>query len=305
MDGKKQVFTWILWSTWMLMLGMTTEAFSQGYGSFVDAPRNSTAVSAFSPSAQRLRLLPDNTPAAVQTTLRKLDSLRSNVIASKLTLNELHTKLNRLQIPTILDFSSLEDEAVSPEDDIVDVPAANLTLGQALKYALEHSGCTWTLDTSGNLLILSNVAAEELLMTVSYDVTELVTYGDNDALINLITATVQPDSWDEVGGPGTVLPAPPGRRDLLVVSNSFHVQRETQQLLNSLARMSTSSSVSLPGALPRGPRIRSRTSVVPRPLGSSVISMPHQSKKRGIGLPNHTGDGTTGGFVGGMAGGMF
>ena len=36
------------------------------------------------------------------------------------------------------------------------------------------------------------------------------TGADFDSLINLITSTVEPDSWDEVGGPGTVLSFPGG-----------------------------------------------------------------------------------------------
>ena len=193
----------------------------------------------------------------------------------------------------------------SIQSDVIQMPAAALSLGRGLTYGLGEFNCRWTLDARGSLLILTATGEEETSLTVSYDVTGLLATSDFDTLINLISSTVEPDSWDDVGGPGTMQPAPVGHRDLLVVSNTLHVQLETRRLLNSLARMSGASTTSLPGALRRRSRTAERLGMAP--LGSSVIAMPHQSKKRGIGLPNHTGDNTTsshGGFGGGMMGGM-
>ena len=58
---------------------------------------------------------------------------------------------------------------------------------------------------------------------------------DFDSLINLITSTVEPDSWDDVGGPGTVQPFDGNLS--LVVSNTQEVHEAIVNLLEQLRRL--------------------------------------------------------------------
>lgn len=58
---------------------------------------------------------------------------------------------------------------------------------------------------------------------------------DFDSLINLITSTVEPDSWDDVGGPGTVQPFDGNLS--LVVSNTQEVHEAVVSLLEQLRRL--------------------------------------------------------------------
>jgi general secretion pathway protein D len=58
---------------------------------------------------------------------------------------------------------------------------------------------------------------------------------DFDSLIELITTTVQPDTWDDVGGPGSVAPFPTNLS--IVVSQTQEVHEELVDLLHQLRRM--------------------------------------------------------------------
>ena len=58
---------------------------------------------------------------------------------------------------------------------------------------------------------------------------------DFDSLIDLITSTVKPTSWDEVGGPGSIRPFPTNLS--LVVSQTQEVHEEIVDLLEQLRRL--------------------------------------------------------------------
>ena len=58
---------------------------------------------------------------------------------------------------------------------------------------------------------------------------------DFDSLIDLITSTVKPTSWDEVGGPGSIEPFPTNLS--LVVSQTQEVHDEIVDLLEQLRRL--------------------------------------------------------------------
>ncbi len=55
---------------------------------------------------------------------------------------------------------------------------------------------------------------------------------DAEILIRLITITVRPDSWDEVGGPGTVAEY----KGLVTISQTREVHEQVERLLNMLHR---------------------------------------------------------------------
>lgn len=53
---------------------------------------------------------------------------------------------------------------------------------------------------------------------------------DYDSLIELLTTTIKPQSWDSVGGPGSIAPY----RGTLVISQTAEVHRDLQKFLNEL-----------------------------------------------------------------------
>ncbi len=111
----------------------------------------------------------------------------------------------------------------------------------ALKLMLRELELT-TVIQDGVLLITTPQEAETRLMTVIYPVSDLVYArdpttgeiwgGDYDALMELITSTTQPTTWDEVGGPGSVAPFP--ANSCIVVSQTQDVHEQIDDLLATL-----------------------------------------------------------------------
>jgi hypothetical protein len=57
---------------------------------------------------------------------------------------------------------------------------------------------------------------------------------DYDSLIELITSTVQPQTWDVVGGPGSIAPMAVRGEDVIVLSQTQDVHDEIEALLGRL-----------------------------------------------------------------------
>jgi general secretion pathway protein D len=55
---------------------------------------------------------------------------------------------------------------------------------------------------------------------------------DAEILIRLVTSTVRPDTWDEVGGPGTIAEY----KGLVAISQTREIHEEVERLLNMLHR---------------------------------------------------------------------
>ena len=56
-------------------------------------------------------------------------------------------------------------------------------------------------------------------------------WDDYDTLIDVITETVKPTTWDQVGGPGSITGASIGTAKVLIVSQTYEVQGEIARLL--------------------------------------------------------------------------
>jgi hypothetical protein len=115
---------------------------------------------------------------------------------------------------------------------------AEVPLGVALKRLLDPQELTYTLRDEV-ILITTPDESETMLQLGLYPVGTLVRDGsgdpanyDFDSLMHLITSTVAPDMWDEVGGPGSInvlLPTP-----VLVMSQTLEVHEKTGKLLVTL-----------------------------------------------------------------------
>ena len=240
----------------------------------------------------------DDMPASVNSLVERLRRMPGTALEGKLTLRELVVTLNQSGVPTLLDLRRLEEENLSPNKSI-EFPRASVSIDDRLSLALDPIDCGWTVTAKGNaILITSRNAIEESLMVVTYDLNQLAHSSDLHSIINAITSTVDPESWEDVGGNGTIEVVNIRGRDLLVVASNYHIHREVSRLLNSLHRMGGS-------ALPRGGR-RTRSSSLSMRV-SQPIALPERSTKRGINLPGSNSRGNMGGFGGGMMGmgGMF
>jgi hypothetical protein len=119
------------------------------------------------------------------------------------------------QIEIQLDNKALTDAGVGSDTPITR-RFEKLALRSALRLILSELDLTYLVG-DGYLMITSKTEAENLLSTKVYPVRDIVTRdsafrpplapgekagGDFRSLIELITSTVAPTTWDEVGGPG-------------------------------------------------------------------------------------------------------
>ena len=145
-------------------------------------------------------------------------------------------------IPIQLDTRSLTDAGVT-ENTPVTKSVKGVNLRSALRLLLRDLSLTYLIKDDV-LMITTPEKADEELITRVYPVIDLVlplgvTDGvepDFDSLIDLITSTVRPTSWEEVGGPGSIRPLE--TKMSIVVSQTQEVHEEINDLLRQLRSVS-------------------------------------------------------------------
>jgi type II secretory pathway component GspD/PulD (secretin) len=138
-----------------------------------------------------------------------------------------------------IDKPALEEEGVCL-DSPVTVDVSDVSLQTALNLILHdvHLTCAVKDDV---LYVTTSKHARGKLTTVTYQVADLVIpiqgskATEQDKLIALIQATINPNSWAPVGGAGTVDYFPLGMA--LVVNQTPDVQEQVAELLAALRRL--------------------------------------------------------------------
>lgn len=116
------------------------------------------------------------------------------------------------------------------------------TLGQAFEVILEELDLT--LSLRGNVLWITTVETAEVKLTTRiYDVTALIANEKSwRQLMRTIESTIEPDTWEALGGPSTFSPQQAGNRGLLVVAAPTIVQMQIQRLLDQLTSLARGTS---------------------------------------------------------------
>ncbi|HRX77421.1 MAG TPA: hypothetical protein P5307_00080 [Pirellulaceae bacterium] len=135
----------------------------------------------------------------------------------------------QLSIDIRLDLPALRDIRVR-ERQPVTLKLTDRALKTVLQAMVIDFDLTWILR-DGVLWITSAEVAEEFLKTAVYDVRDLCRDdSEAQALREAIVSQTSTDTWDEVGGPGSIESAQPG---VLVISNTETVQNEVLTLLET------------------------------------------------------------------------
>jgi outer membrane protein assembly factor BamD (BamD/ComL family) len=137
-----------------------------------------------------------------------------------------------------IDTRALEDVGIGT-DTPVTKNLKNISLRSALRLMLRELDLTGVAQDEVLLITTSEEAANRLDTKV-YPVADLVQavdengnrVADFDSLIEIISSTVEPTTWDEVGGPGSIAPFPTNLS--ITVSQTQEVHREIEQLLGRL-----------------------------------------------------------------------
>ena len=138
----------------------------------------------------------------------------------------------RHHVPMRLDNKGLTDAAVDPSAG--DMLHARVIAGAALNLMLDEFDLTWTIQDEV-LKVTSKERADEILTTKIYPVSDLIgTARIWGPAMMIVTNTIQPDSWDDNGGPGSIQVLPQG--DLLIICQKRDVHEEIEELLVKIRR---------------------------------------------------------------------
>lgn len=142
--------------------------------------------------------------------------------------------------PIVLDRPALDELGV-PVDSSVTFELSAVSLRATLERLLREIELDAVI-TDDVLLITTPEQAQAELSWVVYPVNDFVYRGqsadntarplDYSAILETVTTTVAPESWDEVGGAGAIRPFP--QRAALVVHQTPPIHREIERLLHSI-----------------------------------------------------------------------
>ena len=179
-------------------------------------------------------------------------------------------------VPIVLEKRTLEEAAISL-DTPVTARISEVSYRSLLRRVLKEYKLTWTFRDEV-ILITTPEDAESMLETRLYPVLDLVAIAgstpenamreihDYDTLIETITTTVEVDSWDEVGGPGTIAEYP--QAGALVISQTAEIHEQVEKVLAAIRQVKQVQGIpSL--ALPSGPS--RRVVAVARPVSDRRI----------------------------------
>ncbi|HUT94053.1 MAG TPA: sigma-70 family RNA polymerase sigma factor [Thermoguttaceae bacterium] len=139
----------------------------------------------------------------------------------------------QLGVPVVVDRRALADVGIAIDTEIeVDLPEKGLAARSVLRLVFDQYDLEYVI-TDEVLLITTPEEAENRLETLVYSTRELRIPAEE--LSQIITQTVAPESWDGVGGPGTVRVLPEESSGL-VVSQTQRVHERIADLLEQLRR---------------------------------------------------------------------
>lgn len=140
-----------------------------------------------------------------------------------------------------MDQKALEEQAIGPDLPITG-SAKGVTLRTALRHLLGPHRLAFLVQDHV-LLITSQERENERLLTCIYPVEDLVQVqeptgelrADFGTLVDLITSTVEPPSWQDAGGPGTLTAFE--NRMCLVIRQTDHAHEQIERLLQGLRQI--------------------------------------------------------------------
>lgn len=137
-------------------------------------------------------------------------------------------------IPIIIDYKSLEGQGFEDDHLKFGLVLKSTTLQNGLDLILPDHDLDYIIKNDV-LMIVSQEDAESFHETRIYDVSKFIPESSN--LPDLITETVKPDSWNGVGGEGTIFEMP----GALVVRNNQRAHSAIAEVLEQLKKHSEKS----------------------------------------------------------------
>lgn len=154
--------------------------------------------------------------------LGKLDEKTTTDFVVNQTPFEQVLKLLEKEIgsPLVISKATMEDMRITYESVLTYSIPKGVSKRTLLRSVLGELGLTYVIK-SEVLQVMSILQAKNELRSGVLDIQTMLTRGNNpEDIIRMIKSTVDPDSWDTSGGPGTIFFSPPGT---LIIRNSAEV----------------------------------------------------------------------------------
>ena len=157
------------------------------------------------------------------------------------------------ELPFVLDKAALDVAGIDPEEPVT-FTAKNTRLADALNIICRNLDLALVPEDS-LIAITTAEESEQRNSIANYPVWDLVVdpkapkQADYDSLIELITMSVAQETWEEVGGMGSVV----GHKGILSISQQYHVHQQIAKLIDGLRKLPTSVTApqsALPVAIP-------------------------------------------------------
>ena len=157
-------------------------------------------------------------------------TFRDDPLRSVLKTLEAQTRKAGFQGKYRIDIKAL-DEIGLLDSTPVTVNVKGLPLRSYLGLVLDQLSLTF-IQVGNDILVTTLEAAEDKLITTSYDISGIVLQpGTADNLISILTRIIAPDTWEEVGGAGSITFVAPAH---LKISQVREVHEKIARLLNTL-----------------------------------------------------------------------
>ena len=178
-------------------------------------------------------------PIDLEPVARELVPLRTALSGKKRDIHFVDAELRAVvawlstqyNVPIFINTRELDDVGIGLDVPITLPRLQKLSLRSALRLVLQQLDLVFIVRDEG-IVVTTPEDAEAKLRVRIYPVPELLSaLNDNgDTLIELTTSTVAPMTWDEVGGPGSIMMCGSN----LVVSQTDYSHGEVESLLDEL-----------------------------------------------------------------------
>jgi hypothetical protein len=140
----------------------------------------------------------------------------------------------------VIDYRAIREKGIDAQSPI-SLKLRNVSVRSALELAIRPLGLNWTVYSEA-IVVSTPAGIQEMQFTKVYDLTDLTSFSDSegktwdepDALVDLITSNIAPETWDGMGGRGTIQLVSAGAAKVLVVTQDYRVQRHVDRLLAEL-----------------------------------------------------------------------
>ncbi|WP_442506083.1 hypothetical protein SH528x_004906 [Novipirellula sp. SH528] len=167
-------------------------------------------------------------PAAIEKQLRSKLSQKTSIEASELPLKQFIKQLSeQTDVPMVLDARSVEEIGLSGEVP-VSLSLNNVSLRSVLRNALHPLGLAYVIQDEV-VHIMTLEAVEGNLVTRVYALADPLK-DKPKKVIHAIIATVNPDTWEVIGGPSTIVAI----NNLLIVSATEQTHEQIDSLLQKI-----------------------------------------------------------------------